>query len=205
MNGKKLAPLSGVLGVALVIASFALGGDSPDQNAGAAEVVSYYTKHNDKLMAAAALLALGAFFLLVFTTTVAGTLRRASGETGGSSAVSFAGGVILAVGITLFAGVTFSLADTVEHLEPGGAQILNVLADDLFMPLTIGNAAFLLGSGIGVIKTKVLPVWLGWVAVVLGVVALTPGGFFAFMLLGLWTLIVSVLLYRRAGAEPATA
>jgi hypothetical protein len=198
MNAKKLVPLSGVLGVALIIASFALGGDSPDSNAGAAEVVSYYTDHHDKLLFAAALLALGAFFLLVFTTTVAGVLRRASGETGGASALSFAGGVILVVGITLFAGVTFSLADAIKHLEPAAAQSLNTLGTDLFFPLAVGNAAFLLGSGIGVIKTKVLPVWLGWAAVVLGVASLTPGGFFAFMLLGLWTLIVSVMLSRRA-------
>jgi hypothetical protein len=198
MSSKKLAPLSGVLGVALIIGSFALGGDSPDQNGSAAEVVSYFTKHHDKLLFAAALLALGAFFLLVFTTTMAGALRRASGETGGTSALSFAGGVILVVGITLFAGITFSLADAIKHLEPAAAQSLNTLGADLFFPLAVGNGAFLLGSGIGVIKTKILPVWLGWVAVVLGVAALTPAGFFAFMALGVWTLIASVMLSRRA-------
>src|ERR1700675_5094473 len=107
MKGKKLVPLSGVLGVALIIGSFVLGGNSPDQNAGTAEVVSYYTNHHDKLMLAAGLLALGAFFMLVFTTTVAGAVRRASGETGGASALSFAGGVILVVGITLLAGIIF--------------------------------------------------------------------------------------------------
>jgi hypothetical protein len=198
MNAKKLVPLSGVLGVALIIGSFALGGNSPDQNGSAAEVVSYYTKHHDKLLFASALLALGAFFLLVFATTVAGALRRASGETGAASALTFAGGVILVVGITLFAGITFSLADAIKHLEPAAAQSLNTLGSDLFFPLAVGNGAFLLGSGIGVIKTKILPVWLGWIAVVLGVAALTPAGFFAFMALGVWTLVVSVMLSSRA-------
>jgi hypothetical protein len=198
MNSKKLAPLSGVLGVALIVVSFALGDGTPDQNGSASEVVSYFTNHHDKLLFASALLALGGFFLLVFTTTVAGALRRASGETGAASALSFAGGVILVVGVTLFAGVTFALADAIKHLEPAAAQSLNTLGSDLFFPLTVGNGAFLIGSGIGVIKTRILPVWLGWVAVVLGVAALTPAGFFAFMAMGIWTLIVSVMLSSRA-------
>jgi hypothetical protein len=197
MNGKKLAPLSGIAGVILIAASFVIGGSSPSPTDSVSGVVSYYTKHDTDLMFASAILALGAFFMLIFTTTVAGLLRRSSGEVGGASAVSFAGGVILAVGISLFAGVTFALADAIDKIEPGAAQALNVLAGDLFFPLAVGNGAFLLGTGIGVLKTDVLPRWLGWVAVVLGVAALTPAGFFAFILLGLWTLIVSVMLYRR--------
>jgi hypothetical protein len=42
-----------------------------------------------------------------------------------------------------------------------------------------------------------LPVWLGWVTVVLGMVCLTPVGFSALLLGLVWILIVSVLLYRR--------
>ena len=42
---------------------------------------------------------------------------------------------------------------------------------------------------------------LAWAALVIGVAAVTPIGFFAFMAFGLWTLATSVILWRA----PATA
>jgi hypothetical protein len=38
---------------------------------------------------------------------------------------------------------------------------------------------------------------------VIGVVAITPIGFFAFLALGIWTLIVSVMLAMHAGSSEA--
>jgi hypothetical protein len=50
----------------------------------------------------------------------------------------------------------------------------------------------------------VLPVWLGWVAVVIGIACVTPVGFFALLVGLLWTLVASILLFLREGA-PADA
>jgi hypothetical protein len=49
------------------------------------------------------------------------------------------------------------------------------------------------------------PGWLSWITLLIGIAALTPAGFFAFLLFGLWTLIVSVLLWRGAAAPPPAA
>ncbi len=59
------------------------------------------------------------------------------------------------------------------------------------------------------LRTELLPKWLGWVAVALGVVAAIPSHVLGGVLdhigvvpvvgLGLWALIVSVLLARRTG------
>lgn len=198
MSAKRLVPLSGVAAVALIIAAFGIGGDTPGADASVNEVVSFYTNHGNDQMAGGFLLGLGAFFLLVFATTVAGHLRRAEGEAGGSSALSFAGGAILAVGLLIFAGLAFTVGDVADTLDPSGLQTLHVLGEDMFMPLTIGNAAFLIGAGIGIVSTAALPKWLGWMAIIIGVAALTPFGFYAFALLGLWTLIASVMLAMRA-------
>jgi len=43
--------------------------------------------------------------------------------------------------------------------------------------------------------------------VVIGVAALTPVGFFGFIVILVWSLIVAIMIYRREGAEvepPAT-
>jgi hypothetical protein len=43
---------------------------------------------------------------------------------------------------------------------------------------------------------------MAWAAIVLGVLAITPVGFAAFVGLGLWTLVAGAMLAMRAGAEP---
>jgi hypothetical protein len=203
MTARRLVPLSGVAAVAFLIAAFAIPGETPDTDASVGEVVSFYVKHDSDMQWAAFLLALGALFFVFFSTNVAGMLRRAQGETGGSSALSFAGGILFAVGVLLFAGIGFTLGDAAEDIEPAAVQALHVMSNDMFFPVAVGTATFLIGTGIAVVKTGALPVWLGWAAIVLGVVAVTPAGFFAFLALGIWTLIVSVMLSMRAGAETA--
>jgi hypothetical protein len=203
MNSKSLVPLSGVVAVALIIASFLLGGEPPDTDAPVDEVVDFYTENDGEIQGSSGLLALGALFFLFFSTNVAGVLRRAQGETGGSSALSFAGGILFAVGATIFAGIGFTLGDAVDELDASAVQTLHVMNMNMFFPIAVGTAAFFLGSGIATVKTGALPKWLGWIAIVLGIIAVTPVGFAAFMALGLWTVIVSVMLAMRAGSEPA--
>jgi hypothetical protein len=195
---KKLVPLSGVAAVAVIFAAFAVGGESPNADASLNEVVSFYTKNDSDQILAGVLLAYGALLFLIFSTTLAGVLRRAEGESGGASALSFAGGIIFAVGALLFAGIAFAAGDVPDKIDPAALQALNVLNSDLFFPMAVGTAAFFFGSGIGVVKTGALPKWLGWVAIVAGVVAITPVGFAAIPLLGIWTLITSVMLAMRA-------
>jgi len=44
---------------------------------------------------------------------------------------------------------------------------------------------------------------MAWVAIVLGICFFTPVGFFGFGLTGIWIIIASVMMYRRASASPA--
>jgi hypothetical protein len=67
----------------------------------------------------------------------------------------------------------------------------------MFFTVAVGTSAFLLGAGVGTLRTGALPNWLAWAAIVIGVLAVTPVGFFAFLALGIWTLIVSVMLFMR--------
>jgi hypothetical protein len=60
----------------------------------------------------------------------------------------------------------------------------------------------LLATGIAGLRSRVFPGWLSWIAIVLGVAALTPAGFFAFLAFGLWVITVSVILWQAASAAP---
>ena len=58
-------------------------------------------------------------------------------------------------------------------------------------------------NGVAILRAKTLPVWLGWVGIVIAVISVTPIGFFGLLATMAWSLIVSVLLYLR-GAPAAT-
>ena len=64
----------------------------------------------------------------------------------------------------------------------------------------------MIATAIASLSSRALPKWLAWAALVIGIVALTPGGFFAFLAFMLWTIATSIVLWRARSAEPpATA
>jgi hypothetical protein len=199
MSARQLLPLSGIAAVLLIIAAFVVGGESPDVNASLQEITSYYTDHESELQIASALLALGAFFFLLFSAAIVSLLREGRDGGGAAATVSLAGGIVFAVGVTVFAGLGFTAGDVVDDVSPDSLQTLHVLGSDMFFTVAVGTAAFLLGTGVGTLRTDALPSWLSWAAIVIGVIAITPIGFAGFLALGIWTLIVSVMLSMRAG------
>src|SRR5437764_184064 len=76
---ERLAPLSGVLSVAIIVAVFAIGGSTPEEHDSAAKVQAFYSKHHDKHAALAFILAIAIPFLLFFVSSLRNDLRSAGG------------------------------------------------------------------------------------------------------------------------------
>jgi hypothetical protein len=203
---ERLAPLTGLIFVAIAVAVFAIGGSTPGDHASVAKVTTFYGKHHDKHMALSFILALSIPFLLFFVSTLRHELRRAGG-TGQLANASFAGGVLAAVGFGVLAFVHYALADAADSAKTiGTVQVLNVLDNTDFIPVAAGMGVLVLGAGMSAVRHGGLAKWLGWAGVVIGVLAFTPAGFFAFLASGLWIAIASIMLVRtRASAAPASA
>jgi hypothetical protein len=199
-----LVPLAGIAAVALFVIAFAVGGETPDGDDGIGKIVRFYRDHDSDQQWAAVLLGWGSAVFLGFVSGLWRVLRNADPERRGASTLMLAGGTVFVVGATIFAGLTFTLGDFAKDLGPQTIQTLNAMNSDMFLTVAVGTAAFLIGAGAAIVQTGAVPKWLGWVGGVLGVVAVTPVGFFAFMAMGLWILVVSVLLGLRTPA-PATA
>jgi hypothetical protein len=112
---------------------------------------------------------------------------------------------VLALGMLSFAGFTFTLGDAADHLTPDAAQGLNALNSDFFLPLAAGGGTLMIATGISSIRSRVFPAWLGWLALVIGIAAITPAGFFGFLAFLVWTVIASIVMWRAGTGTAAAA
>ena len=74
---------------------------------------------------------------------------------------------------------------------------LTVLNNELFPPLVGGAAIMLLAFGVVMVRTRVLPKWLGWLSILIAVLLLTPVGFFALLAMIIWVAGLGILLFLR--------
>jgi hypothetical protein len=206
MNARLVGPLTGILFVVLVVAAFAVGGETPDVDDSARKVVSFYVDNDSEQQIAAGLLALGCVALLFFLGSLRTALRAAAGDEGGLSTVTLVGGLMIAVGASIFAGITFTLGDAADDLPASATMALNALNSDLFFPVAVGTAVFNLGLGLAIVRHGGLPRPLGWLAIVVGIAGLTPAGFFAFLATGIVVVWASIVLTMQAtGPESPSA
>lgn len=203
MTAGRLVPLSGIVAVALIVASFMVAGEIPDTDAPISEITEFYTENDGEQFGAGILLGYGALFFLIFASALRNALRRVELGGAGASTLAFAGAILFATGLALFSGLSIALGDAADDVEPAALQTLHVLNADLFSPMALGTFAFLLGTGIAAVRTGVLPAWLGWVAIVGSFFAMSPLYFVAMAALALLLLIGSVLLYIAPGVGAA--
>ena len=200
------APLTGVAFVALLIISFAVGGEPPDAKEGAREIVSHYEDNKGAIQIGAALSVLAASLFVWFGATLRDALRDPGGNDGIAPAVLFAGTIITAVGAAIDAMVPFAMAEAADDgVDPNAFVSLQALWDNDFFPLALGVALFLLASGLSILRRGILPRWMGFIAVTLGVLGFTPVGWIAFMAGGIWVIAVSIMLTLRNRAGGAGA
>ena len=198
-------PLTGVAFVVLVIVGFLVGGEPPDADSPVQEIVDHYQDNGDSIFAGALLGVVGAALLIFFAGILRKVLREAEGENGVLSLVAFAGAVVLAVGAAIDGTISIALADKADAIDPAAVQALQALWDNDFLPLALGAGVFLFASGLSIVRHAAMPKWLGWVAILFGVISFTPIGFAGFIGGGVWILVVSVLLtlrFRAANSPP---
>jgi hypothetical protein len=199
---ERFAPLTGLAFVILVIVAVIVGGETPDADDSLAKVVNYWNDNKDQAIVSAIIAGISAAFLLWFAGVLRAVLAAAEGPPARLANTAFGGAVVATVGWLLLIGFTFVAADTAGDVAPQVTQTMSVLQADFFFPIAVGFAVLLLASGLAIVRAGVLPSWLGWSALVLGVACLTPGGFFAIVLMLVWIAVVSVMLFMATSAVP---
>jgi hypothetical protein len=205
MSGRwgSIAPVTGIVAVVFMVVAFIVAGDPPDADAPVGEVVTFYVENEDETGIGSLLLALGGAFFAFFTAVLFGRLRRAATQSYALLAGVLVGGTLVSAGILIFAGIGLTLSDVGDNLEAPAVQALHALNLDFFFPAAGGTVVFSWCVALGILRNGGLPRWLGWVMIVIAVAAVTPAGFFAFLALGLWSLLASAVMLARP--EPTAA
>jgi hypothetical protein len=205
MTQNRWLGLCGVVAALLVpVAIIFVAGSTPNDKASADEVMSYYRGHLNANRVAALLVTIAAVLLVLFAARLWDLLR---GDRAGSAVfpvAAFGGALVTSSGLLLDAVVHFALVQASDHQFAAVAQTLNVLDNNDFFAILGGMAALLLAAGIATVMRPVLPRWLGWAAIVGGILSLAgPIGIVGFLLGLIWILVVGILMIVRQDSVAA--
>ncbi len=192
---ERLLPLTGAVFAVFFAAAFLISGEPVDVDASGAEVIAKYDDEA-KAYILLILLLIAAVGLMFFAGVLRSRLREAGWEPIATTA--FGGAVVTSVALGIFGMMQIALVDASELGEEQVAQALNIIDNDNFMPALIGMTVMYLATGWHCVRSGVLPKWLAWLSVFLGVLCFAgPAGFIAFLAFPIWMLIVSIVLFTR--------
>jgi hypothetical protein len=194
-----LVPLTGVAFIVIVVIGFIVGGGEPKSaDDPVNEIVDYYLDNKGSIQASSYLGAAAGLLLILFGAYLRKVLRAAGGPDEMLSLVAFIGLVLVAVGFAIDVTIQLALAEAADDIDPVAVQALQALWDNDFVPLALGALTFLLATGVAVIRSGVLPKWLGWVMLLLVVAGLTPIGFVSLIGTALLVPAIGIVLSVRA-------
>jgi hypothetical protein len=195
---QRLLPLSGVLFAAVMAAGITLTSGEPDNGASAAVIYHYWHTHQGvQLISDLLLIPFGVLFLVVFAAEVRRALRSGEAAEATYSPIALGGGLLAAAGLAVTGSLGAAVTAAAHHGSRDATYTLAQLQSYDWLPWMVGFAVLLLASGVGGLRTNAFPKFVSISAVVIGVACLTPVGAFALFLVPVWTLMTSVVLYRR--------
>ena len=203
MNHDKLLrvlPLAGVLYAVLQAAGDLTIGDFPDGKTSTSSLTRYYADHHSQVATGGTLMAWSVLFLGLFAGVLVWRARIIP-----IAAAVTAVGAGAAVAHEEFSASTYSLLGSISTsstLDPAALQAWHVTGSEF--GIAMGQAVLLLGVTLAALPGRAFPAWVGWTALVLALLHLTPFGFLSSMLFLPWSIAVGVYLAARPQRSVST-
>jgi hypothetical protein len=178
---------------------------SPEEQETPEVLLAYFDEDGTTLLVGAFLFALGTAFFVWFLGSLRVAFLAGEGMPGRLTAIAFAGGIGKAVfDLGVVGGSVAGAIGADEGLTPAAAQAIFWMDDAFFVGAEFMALVFMAAAALLVFRTRVFPVWMGWLALVIAIGLLVVPIGWAFLLFGLplWVLLASLLLWR---AEPGPA
>ena len=203
---ERYAPTAGVLAVVLWVAGIVtMDSGMPADKAPGAEIAAWFDSKSGAILLAVTLFGLGSAAFIWFLGTLGAHLRQASPDGRLPSIMLVAGTASIAV-LTMGPGsyaagaLAYNSVGLGRTLSPGAAEVLFVFGQGFFVVAEFIAVAFMAAAGLAIIRTKAIPAWLGWAALVLALIlVVAPVGWAALYLgLPLWTLATATWMTIRS-------
>jgi len=218
---ERAAGAGGILFVLMVVVSAILPGEPPMTNDSAPEIAKWFADNRDQIREAALLSIVASIPLVWWASALYRRLERATGN--------HRLGVIVVIGVALSAagaGVGSVVFATLAMVGPGysgglaGTRFFYILGTGMNGLVAVGTALAVGAVAAGILRTGMLPRWLGWAGALVALLSVLGTGVSAsamdivfilsmvgFVAVGLWVLAVSVVMLRtpvEGSADPAS-
>jgi hypothetical protein len=196
---ERFAPLAGALAIPYWIAGVALVSSNAKGSKGP-EILASYHQHSNAILLGCLLWSLGVLLFIWFLNTLRAYFAAAEGGGGRLASLAWSGGLVAsAIAMLIPIGDEVGALNK-NDIDASGAAVLHHLTDGFFVGTEYLLPVLFFASAAMTLRYRALPKWLGWLSLVIGIVLLIgPIGWAAFIFATpIWTLIVSVMLWRRA-------
>jgi hypothetical protein len=204
-------PLAGVFAAVVTVAGYMTIGPNPDGDARASTDVRYYTAHHTHILVAGILLTYAAVLSALFGVAVWDRIRRGRLHPAVAATALVAVAVAGASDLTN-AGAWYALGSMggKDTIQPATFQTLHLAAAGSNLAAGAGFGLLLVVAGGAGVSARILPSWLAWSGLLLGVVELvqTPAqvGFIASLLALAWMCAAGIAMFLRPDVpDPAGA
>lgn len=206
---ERYAGIAGILFVLALLGTFVTG-STPNPADPAGKVASSLAQHRSGELATVYIQIAAAIPLLIFLTGLRSILHRGEGEPRVLTPLAF-GAALLGIAIVLVShGILGALAAfVVKGSSADVTRALYAVYQGVFIISDFFLGAFLLAASLVMIRSRIVPGWLGWIGIVGGACLVLNTfsfsnpqsilgllGFLGFILMLLWVLITSIFMLR---------
>lgn len=194
--------LAGALAVlAWLIAVLIVEGTGDTGDESAADLLAYFQDDQASLYTGGLIFFVGSALMIWF----GGVLRSVIAAAGLDRLASIVQGSAVALAVTSMAliapqlGAAFGAGDSDTPLSEEAAQALWYAGDGFVAASSVAAASLAAAVGLSILRGGILPRWLGWLSLLIGLALIVPfvhwaALFFAFPI---WVLLVTWLLWTR--------
>lgn len=202
---ERFAPLTGIVAVVLwVIGTIVTEGTDISEKDTGLEVLRVFREDTNTILTGGIIFVFGAVFFIWFLGSLRARMLLAEGGLGRLTAIAYGSGMLAALCLLFQVAPLVQGALEEDDLGPGAAQSLQSMSEAFFGGTEITLIPMFVAVGLLTLRTRVFPLWLGWVSFVIALVlAVIPIGWAGVVFLfPLWTLVTSVLLFVRPMPPP---
>ena len=191
------------LAILIVLMPFSHSVSEPAFDASSSAFLAYGKSAASLPLALGLVGVLGLFGFLVFAVALADRFRIAEQRSNAPPALVLLTAAVFAV--FWFSDLGIGVAETFRRsdLDATGASVLYGLANGVFVISWAAIGGFLIAAGLASLWSRMLPAWLGWAGLVIGLgmflavaVPLTALWYLPYFLFFVWVLVTSVVLWR---------